>query len=85
MEDQQPTATDQLHPNEQYDQTATNQVAPEAEVRSSADAGATASAGLGAVENEVTPMTPPSADTSSPEGKASADEDFDPADEIPGG
>ena len=76
-------AADNLHPHEQYDQVTDTPSAPETTPRTADDAGETTSAGMGAVESEMTPLTPPSANTDSALATASTtDDDFDPADEI---
>ena len=81
----EPASSNQLHPTELHDQVSHGETAPGADVRTAGDAATTSSGAMGAVETEVTPMTPPSAASDSdPDGRAN-DETYDPHVEIEGG
>ncbi|MBA3943205.1 MAG: hypothetical protein H0X37_01430 [Herpetosiphonaceae bacterium] len=82
MTDSHASDASQLHPAERYDQLTDGKTASDSTTRSAQDVGSMPSAGQGAVETEMTPLTPPSADSDTNAGAASADDDFDPADEI---
>lgn len=82
MPEQQGTNADQLHPTELHDQVAHAHIAPEADVRGADDAGPTMFAGMGALETEVTPMTPPAAASDSDPDGSNDDETYDPRVEV---
>lgn len=73
------SSSDQLHPKPRFDQTTQDAIAPAAEQRTAEDVSTTPDGQLGAVETEVTPLTPPAANTETP---AAQDAALDPGEEI---
>ncbi|GAC1651808.1 MAG: hypothetical protein NVS4B8_26890 [Herpetosiphon sp.] len=80
MSESNQASAPQLHPQQDYDQTTSPDVAPGATQRNASDAGAASGSAQGAVETEMTPLTPPPARTA--EGATGSQSDVDPADEL---